>query len=48
MYKYKTTTCGLNGFYTVCLYRDHTSHLELIKKTDYMVSSLDQAYKKFL
>jgi len=48
MFKYKTTTCGSNGFYTVCLYKDHTSHLELIKKTDYMVSSLDQAYKKFV
>ena len=48
MFKYKTTTCGSNGFYTVCLYKDHTSYLELIKKTDYMVSSLDQAYQKFL
>ena len=47
-YEYKITTCGFSGSYTVSLYKDHNTHCELIKKTDFKTKTLNQAYKKFI
>ena len=43
-YEYKITTCGFSGSYTVSLYKDHSTHWELIKKTDFKTKTLNQAF----
>ena len=47
-YKYKITTCGFSGNYTVSLYKDHNTHWELIKKTDFKTKTLNQAFNNFI
>jgi|TARA_R100000656_G_scaffold22130_1_gene19760 hypothetical protein len=48
MKKYKTTTCGFSGNYTVSLYRDYNTYWEFIKQTDFTTKTLSQAFKKFI
>ena len=47
-YEYKITTCGFSGSYTVSLYKDHNTHWELIKKTDFKTKTLNQAFNNFI
>ena len=47
-YEYKITTCGFSGSYTVSLYKDHSTHWELIKKTDFKTKTLNQAFNNFI